>query len=89
WLAAQDRPAAEDAWRRSLDGVDEPTLVAPGAPEPGTDAPGRVRTTLTEELTTALSARARAQGVTLNTVLQLAWGTLVGGLTGSTDVVFG
>ncbi|MFA1539038.1 amino acid adenylation domain-containing protein [Actinomadura monticuli] len=89
WLAAQDRPAAEDAWRRSLDGVHEPTLVAPGAPEPGAGTPGRVRTTLTEELTTALSARARAQGVTLNTVLQLAWGTLLGSLTGSADVVFG
>ncbi|MFB4309162.1 amino acid adenylation domain-containing protein [Actinomadura sp. GTD37] len=89
WLAAQDRPAAEDAWRRSLDGVHEPTLVAPGAPEPGADTPGRVRTRLTEELTSALGARARAQGVTLNTVLQLAWGTLLSRLTGSTDVVFG
>ncbi|WP_243722783.1 non-ribosomal peptide synthetase [Actinomadura sp. 7K507] len=89
WLAAQDRPAAEDAWRRSLDGVHEPTFVAPGAPEPGADTPGRVRTRLTEDLTAALSARARAQGVTLNTVLQLAWGTLLGRLTGSTDVVFG
>ncbi|MFE9102021.1 amino acid adenylation domain-containing protein [Actinomadura geliboluensis] len=89
WLAAQDRAAAEDAWRTSLQGVHEPTLVAPGAPEPGTGAPGRVRTQLTEELTTALSARARAQGVTLNTVLQLAWGTLLSTLTGSSDVVFG
>ncbi|WP_243718233.1 amino acid adenylation domain-containing protein [Actinomadura sp. 7K534] len=89
WLAAQDRQAAEDAWRRSLDGVHEPTLVAPGAPEPGAESPGRVRTRLTEDLTAALSARARAQGVTLNTVLQLAWGTLLSRLTGSTDVVFG
>jgi amino acid adenylation domain-containing protein len=89
WLAQQDRAAAEEAWRRSLDGVHEPTLVAPGAAEPGAGAPGRVRTTLTEELTSALGARARAQGVTLNTVLQLAWGTLLSRLTGSTDVVFG
>ncbi|WP_245919945.1 amino acid adenylation domain-containing protein [Actinomadura mexicana] len=89
WLAAQDRAAAEDAWRRSLDGVHEPTLVAPGAPEPGAGTPGRVRTRLTEDLTSALAARARAQGVTLNTVLQLAWGTLLGRLTGSADVVFG
>jgi amino acid adenylation domain-containing protein len=89
WLAQQERAAAEDAWRLSLDGVHEPTLVAPGAGDPGADTPGRVRTRLTEELTSALSARARAQGVTLNTVLQLAWGTLLSRLTGSTDVVFG
>ncbi|MCQ0010489.1 non-ribosomal peptide synthetase [Actinomadura madurae] len=89
WLARQDRAAAEDAWRRALDGVHEPTLVAPGAGDPVTGAPGRVRTRLTEELTSALNARARAQGVTLNTVLQLAWGTLLGRLTGLTDVVFG
>ncbi|MFD0535841.1 condensation domain-containing protein [Actinomadura luteofluorescens] len=91
WLAKQDRAAAEDAWRRALDGVHEPTLVAPGAPEPGDGdgTPGRVRTRLTEELTSALNARARAQGVTLNTVVQLAWATLLSGLTGASDVVFG
>ncbi|MFD0684690.1 amino acid adenylation domain-containing protein [Actinomadura fibrosa] len=89
WLAQQDRSAAEEAWRRALDGVHEPTLVAPGASEPGTEPPGRVRRQLSEDLTAALGARARAQGVTLNTVLQLAWGMLVGGLTGGTDVVFG
>ncbi|MEU9871315.1 amino acid adenylation domain-containing protein [Actinomadura sp. NPDC048021] len=91
WLAAQDRAAAEDAWRRALDGVHEPTLVAPGAPEPdsGDGTPGRVRTRLTEELTSALNARARAQGVTLNTVVQLAWAALLSGLTGADDVVFG
>ncbi|XVQ08588.1 amino acid adenylation domain-containing protein [Spirillospora sp. CA-255316] len=92
WLAEQDRGAAEDAWRRALDGVDEPTLLAPrarNAPPPGDAAPGRVRVRLTEELTAALSARARAEGVTLGTVLQLAWGVLIGGVTGRTDVVFG
>ncbi|MFF0519928.1 amino acid adenylation domain-containing protein [Actinomadura nitritigenes] len=94
WIAGQDRTAAEDAWRRALDGVDGPTLVAPGAGEPdagepGAAEPGRVRIRLTEDLTAALSARARAEGVTLNTVLQLGWGVLLGRLTGATDVVFG
>ncbi|MDL4774581.1 amino acid adenylation domain-containing protein [Actinomadura xylanilytica] len=90
WLAAQDRAAAGDAWRRALDGIDGPTLVAPGAPDagPGTRT-GQVRLRLTEDLTAALNARARAHGVTLNTVLQLAWGVLLGRLTGGTDVVFG
>ncbi|MFB4314444.1 amino acid adenylation domain-containing protein [Actinomadura sp. 21ATH] len=93
WLARQDRAAAEDAWRRALAGVDEPTLAAGRAatgavPDPGAP-PERVRVRLDEELTAALTARARAEGVTLNTVLQLGWGLLLGSLTGRTDVVFG
>ncbi|MFC0040245.1 amino acid adenylation domain-containing protein [Actinomadura rayongensis] len=90
WLARQDRPAAEDAWRAALAGVDEPTLVAPGAPEPPDGAePGRVRHLLDPSATAALTARARAHGVTLSTLLQLAWGTVLSRLTGRTDVVFG
>ncbi|MBW8485476.1 amino acid adenylation domain-containing protein [Actinomadura parmotrematis] len=90
WVAKQDRTAAEDAWRRALDGVDEPTLVAPDAGAPGGEAaPGRVRVALPEDLTAALNTRARAEGVTLNTVLQLAWGVVLSRLTGGTDVVFG
>ncbi|GLW66144.1 hypothetical protein Arub01_43880 [Actinomadura rubrobrunea] len=90
WLARQDRGAAEEAWRRALDGVDEPTLVAPDAgDDPGAAPPDRVRRLLSEDLTAALSARARAHAVTLGTVLQLAWGVLLGRLTGRADVVFG
>ena len=39
--------------------------------------------------TAALVARARERGLTLNTVVQAAWGVLLGRLTGRTDVVFG
>ncbi|RFU43197.1 amino acid adenylation domain-containing protein [Actinomadura logoneensis] len=90
WLSRQDRDAAERAWRDALAGVEEPTLVAPDAPEPPADAePGRVRRELDPGLTAALTARARAHNVTLNTVLQLAWGLLLGRLTGRDDVTFG
>ena len=88
WVARQDRAAAEEAWRRALDGVEEPTLIRPRAAE-GTAAPEKLQLVLDEELTTALTARARAEGVTLNTVLQLAWGLVLGAETGRTDVVFG
>ncbi|GAA2589782.1 amino acid adenylation domain-containing protein [Actinomadura fulvescens] len=88
WLAKQNRAAAEEAWRRALAGVEEPTLIAPEA-KAGAGEPGRVRLRLSERLTADLNARARAQGVTLNTVLQLAWGMLLGRLTGTTDAVFG
>jgi amino acid adenylation domain-containing protein len=89
WVAKQDRGAAEDAWRRALAGVTEATLVAPDAAASTAALPGRVRAQLDEPLTRALTAHARAHGVTLATVLQLAWGLVIGRLTGRRDVLFG
>ncbi|GAA0960534.1 amino acid adenylation domain-containing protein [Actinocorallia libanotica] len=88
WVARQDRAAAEAAWRRALEGVEEPTLIRPQPPVGAAD-PEKLTLVLDEGLTTALTARARAEGVTLNTVLQLAWGLVLGAETGRTDVVFG
>ncbi|MQY09519.1 non-ribosomal peptide synthetase [Actinomadura macrotermitis] len=89
WLAGQDRSAAEDAWRRALDGVGEPSLVAPEAAGRPPAPPARTITTLDERLTKKLGRAARRHGVTLSTVLQGAWGLTVGRLLGSGDVVFG
>ncbi|MBL3671800.1 non-ribosomal peptide synthetase, partial [Streptomyces sp. M2CJ-2] len=89
WLTQQDRAAAETAWREVLDGLEEPTLVAPAAPAGGSSAPERVTVDLPAELTAALAARARTAGHTLNTLLQAAWAMVVGQLTGRDDVVFG
>ncbi|WP_165949771.1 non-ribosomal peptide synthetase, partial [Micromonospora sp. KC207] len=89
WVARQDRPAAEAAWRAALAGLAEPTLLAgPGAAHP-TSLPHDLDVELDGELTAALTALARERGVTLNTVLQAAWGVLLGYLTGRDDVVFG
>ncbi|MEO3784918.1 amino acid adenylation domain-containing protein [Actinocorallia sp. B10E7] len=88
WVARQDRAAAEAAWHRALEGVEEPTLIRP-RPSAGTVDPEKLQVVLSEELTTALTARARTEGVTLNTVLQLAWGLVLGVETGRSDVVFG
>lgn len=88
WLSRQDRPAAEQAWRDALHGLDEPTLVAPGAPF-AEAMPGLAFVTLSEQATKALTATARAYGLTLNTVVQGAWSLLLSLLTGRDDVVFG
>ncbi|MEU1601783.1 amino acid adenylation domain-containing protein [Micromonospora matsumotoense] len=89
WVARQDRPAAEAAWRTALAGLAEPTLLAgPGAAHP-TALPRDLDVELDEELTAGLTALARERGVTVNTVLQGAWGVLLGYLTGRDDVVFG
>ncbi|HKS43673.1 MAG TPA: amino acid adenylation domain-containing protein, partial [Amycolatopsis sp.] len=87
WLAAQDHEAAADAWRTALAGVGEGTLVAPGhtAAEPVRHLAGRADRRLAD----ALRALAAAHGLTLSTIVQGAWGVLVGMLTGRTDVVFG
>ncbi|MFH8472605.1 amino acid adenylation domain-containing protein [Streptomyces sp. NPDC018000] len=90
WLSRQDRPAAEQAWQGALQGLEEPTLVAPGAPSAGAGAmPGLTYMTLPEHTTEALSAIARQHGLTLNTVVQGLWALLLSLLTGRDDVVFG
>ncbi|MGW2090117.1 amino acid adenylation domain-containing protein, partial [Streptomyces sp. NPDC001880] len=89
WLAAADRPAAELAWSEALAGVEEPTLVAPDFAQGRAEVPERLRTELPTALVEELTQLARRWGVTLNTLVQVAWGVLVGGLTGREDVVFG
>ncbi|GGS28025.1 amino acid adenylation domain-containing protein [Streptomyces parvus] len=89
WLAAQDGSAARDAWREALAGIEEPTLVAPAAGEAGPNLPGRIVDELPAELTAALTAVARTHDLTMNAVVQGAWGIVLAGLTGRDDVLFG
>ncbi|RSS72244.1 non-ribosomal peptide synthetase, partial [Streptomyces sp. WAC06614] len=89
WLAGQDRSAAEAAWHEVLDGLTEPTLVAPAGRDGSPAAPDRVTVDLPAELTARLTDATRAGGFTLNTLLQAAWAMVLGQLTGRTDVVFG
>nr|WP_256107305.1 non-ribosomal peptide synthetase [Streptomyces sp. ODS05-4] len=89
WLKAQDGPAAEAAWRSALAGVEEPTLVAPADPARRAVRPGLHDLELSAEATARLTAAARRLGTTPSTLIQCAWGLVVGGLTGRRDVVFG
>ncbi len=88
WLDTRDTAAAEQAWRAALDGLTDATrVVPPGAGEPA--EPGHLDAVLPEALRRRLAELGRAHEVTLNTVVQAAWGVLLGGLTGRDDVVFG
>ncbi|MFF3500900.1 amino acid adenylation domain-containing protein [Streptomyces sp. NPDC003247] len=89
WLAGRDRQASLAAWRQALDGVDGATRLAPASVGTGVERPGRVAVELGREFSDRLRAFARERGVTLTTVLQTAWGLLLGRLTGRHDVVFG
>ncbi|MEV5810589.1 condensation domain-containing protein, partial [Streptomyces parvulus] len=89
WLARQDRPAAEAAWREALGGLEQPTLLTPVDPgRPGL-MPERITVELDADRTAALADSARRHGVTLNTVLQAAWGLVLSRRTGHDDIVFG
>ncbi|WP_433206343.1 amino acid adenylation domain-containing protein [Dactylosporangium sp. CS-047395] len=85
WLEAADNEAAEEAWRAALAGVGEPTLVAPGATGRAGSLPGEI----SAELPAAAAAFAKANGITLNTLVQGLWAVVLGRLTGRDDVVFG
>ncbi|MFJ9938094.1 amino acid adenylation domain-containing protein [Streptomyces virginiae] len=89
WLKAQDAPAAEVAWRRALASLDGPTLVAEADTGRLPVRPGVHRLELTAEATARLTGAARRLGTTPSTLVQAAWGLLLGSLTGRDDVVFG
>ncbi|MBW3651485.1 MAG: non-ribosomal peptide synthetase, partial [Actinobacteria bacterium] len=87
WVAAQDREESTTEWKRALAGV-TPTRLAPAGPATAA-LPARVIRVLADDLVARLSSMARAHGLTLGSVLQGAWGLLLGRLTGQDDVVFG
>lgn len=90
WLARQDAAAARTFWRRTLHGVEGlaplPVLRPAGA---GAIEPIRHRLSFDAATTQRLRAAARRRRVTLNTMLQAAWGLVLAGLTGRADVVVG
>ncbi|MGB3439749.1 MAG: amino acid adenylation domain-containing protein [Actinophytocola sp.] len=87
WLATRDRATSEHAWRTAFADVVSCTPFTSGRPAPGPVT----RTALTLESVEhdRVVALARATGVTLNTVLQAAWLTVLAAYAGSTDVVTG
>jgi len=89
WLRRQDKQATAAAWQEALAGLEEGTHLA--SVSAGTEAvfAEPLRMELSEALTQKLQRQARSQGLTLNTLLQGAWGALLGRLTGRDDVVFG
>nr|WP_281256189.1 non-ribosomal peptide synthase/polyketide synthase [Nocardia amikacinitolerans] len=90
WTARQDHSASLAAWTTALRGVSEPTLLArPDAGREITALSGEYLFDLDEAATARLTALASSLGVTPNTVLQVAWGILVGRMTGTEDVLFG
>ncbi|MFM1722353.1 amino acid adenylation domain-containing protein [Rhodococcus sp. PAM 2766] len=89
WLADRDTGAAERAWAEALAGLPGPTLVVPHAAGQRLSATASEPVPVDEPTAAALARTAEQAGVTVNTVLQAAWGILLGEMTAGADVVFG
>ncbi|WKX74087.1 condensation domain-containing protein [Streptomyces sp. XD-27] len=87
WLAEQDREASERVWADELDGHGPTLLAQPSEGDP-VDV-DTVEVPVSTETADALSRRAAQLSVTLNTVVQGAWASVLADMTGRDDVVFG
>ena len=88
-MAQQDTDASVRAWERALDADGEPTLVAPQAAAALHGVPHTIDVALPTPVRDALTGMAERTGVTLNTVIQAAWGVLLSRLLSRDDIVFG
>ncbi|MGW4248756.1 amino acid adenylation domain-containing protein, partial [Nocardia sp. NPDC004722] len=90
WLAAQDTAAADRAWADYLRPLSGPLMLADaGAAAVGTAIPQRTRHYLDPDETQRLTRWARANGLTLGTVIQFAWAVVLSRLTDRRDLVYG
>jgi mycobactin peptide synthetase MbtF len=94
WLAARDQQASQRVWREHLAGLTASTVLAAAfggedAARTSTRLPQSTELQLDTEATERLVNGARSRGITVNTLLQMAWATIVSRLTDRDDVVFG
>src|SRR5205823_6152203 len=92
WLAERDKAEAEEYWRGILAGFESPTPLPfdrPPVEAHRAASSQRVRLTLSPEASARLRDMAQRNGLTLNTVVQGAWGLVLAHFSGERDVVFG
>uniref|UniRef100_A0A5Q5BMC9 Amino acid adenylation n=2 Tax=unclassified Mycobacterium TaxID=2642494 RepID=A0A5Q5BMC9_MYCSS len=91
WLAGRDQAASRALWTEHLAGIDAPTLLTPAlsAVEPAAGLPRRTEVALDAGASRRLTETARSRGVTVNTLVQMAWAAMLSVFTDRRDVTFG
>ena len=91
WLQRQDQEKAESFWRAELKGFTSPTRMAIVREKDRVEdtGHGNARIGVGQDLTARLHKLARAQKITMNTVVQGAWALLLSRYSEELDVVFG
>jgi alpha-ketoglutarate-dependent taurine dioxygenase len=90
WLQRQDMAEAERFWRAELKGFATPTpLWIRREPAEAHDIYGEGRLVFSDAETAALQTLTARHQLTMNTLVQAAWGLLLSCYTGEKDIVFG
>lgn len=90
WLKSRDQMGSLAYWKRVLDGYDAAAEVAPlKTPRSGTFDLQRVDVRLDATAQNSLQALATANDATMSSVVQAAWGAVLGRYNDTRDVVFG
>lgn len=95
WLAGRDPEASQQVWRRHLAGLPGPTLLAAAlgsldtTEREQTALPRTTELRLPAQATARLVDETRSRGITVNTLMQMAWALVLSRLTDTDDVVFG
>ncbi|MGQ0752218.1 MAG: amino acid adenylation domain-containing protein [Betaproteobacteria bacterium] len=93
WLKSLDHDRSREYWRQALAGFRAPTplVIARDRERESVEGSpwGTHEIRCSRPLTDALDAVARKASVSLNTVLQAAWGVLLHRYSGERDIVFG
>ena len=89
WLQQKDPADSERFWRRRLEELDEPTLLAVALGGSDGQGHGHYHGLLDQHVTRNLQDFAQRQRITLNTLLQGAWALLLQHYCGQQTVAFG
>jgi amino acid adenylation domain-containing protein len=89
WLEVQPREQAGNFWRKYLDDFESPGRLASDGGMSGTTGYRREELEFSDRVTALLTAFARRQRLTLNTILQGAWAILLSRMTREEGVIWG
>ncbi|WP_156685577.1 non-ribosomal peptide synthetase [Mycobacterium sp. Marseille-P9652] len=96
WLAGRDRAASEQVWREHLAGLPGPTMLSAAmtaqhgsAGGSAAGLPRRTKLRADRRATARLTEGVRSRGITVSTLMHMAWALVLSRLTDRDDVVFG
>ena len=90
WLSRQDADEARGFWKQYLNGFETPTDIERDSPAvEGTVFANKAALILPHDFSSRITGFCKAERCTLNTLVQGAWGILLGMHNRSNDVVFG